>query len=164
MLTVIYFKHRNDINQHLKTIVTKSVRENLEVQRIALIPGIGKQIVEALDSSISNITFNVIDNSIEDIAKSKSIPAINDITDYLIQQLEQERSDNKELSELMKGIIVDTLEMIKQQIEVKTWRIKELTDKKATLLKKINSGRGNLKSIQTKINMIEKEILELENP
>ncbi len=164
MLTVVYFKHRNDINQHLKTIVAKSVRENIEVQRIALIPGVGRQIVEALDSSISNITFNVIDNSIEGIAKNKTVPAINDITDYLIQQLEVDYSDNKELSDLMKGIIIDTLEMVKKQAEIKTWRIDELTLQKINLLKRLESGRGNLASIKAKIEIIEKEIIEIQNP
>ncbi|HUH74789.1 MAG TPA: hypothetical protein VLZ75_10365 [Chitinophagales bacterium] len=164
MLTVVYFKHRNDLNQYLKSIVTKSVQENLEIQRISMIPGIGKQIKEALDSSISNITFNVIDNSIEDIAKTRNIPAINDITNYIIQQLEVDQSTNKELSELMKGIIVDTLEMVKTHVEIKLWKINELSLKKVKLLKRLENDRGNTSAIKAKIEIIEKEILELQNP
>lgn len=164
MLTVVYFKHRNDLNQYLKSTVNKSLQENLEIQRISLIPVIGKQIKEALDSSISNITFNVIDNSIEDIAKTKNIPAINDITNYIIQQLEIDQSGNKELSALMKGIIVETLEMVKKQVEIKLWKIDELSLQKINLLKRLENGRGNINSIKAKIEIIEKQILELQNP
>jgi hypothetical protein len=164
MLTVVYFKHRNDLNLYLKSIVTKSVNENQEIKRISMIPGLGKQIKEALDSSISNITFNVIDNSIESIAKSKNIPAINDITNYIIQQLEIDHTSNKELSELMKGIVVDTLEMVKNHVEIKLWRINELNQQKVNLLKRLDSGRGNTNSIKAKIEIIEMEILELQNP
>lgn len=164
MLTVVYFKHRNDLNQYLQGIVTKSVNENLEIQRISMIPGIGKQIKEALNSSISNITFNVIDNSIEDIAKTKNIPAINDITNHIIQQLEADQSGNQELSDLMKVMIVETLEMVKNHVEIKLWKINELSLKKANLLKRLESGRGNIDSIKAKIEIIEKEILELQNP
>lgn len=164
MLTVVYFKHRNDLNQYLKSTVNKSLQENLEIQRISLIPVIGKQIKEALDSSISNITFNVIDNSIEDIAKTKNIPAINDITNYIIQQLEIDQSGNQELSALMKGIIVETLEMVKKQVEIKFWKIDELSLQKINLLKRLENGRGNINSIKAKIEIIEKQILELQNP
>jgi hypothetical protein len=164
MLTVVYFKHRNDLNQYLKSTVNKSLQENLEIQRISLIPVIGKQIKDALDSSISNITFNVIDNSIEDIAKTKNIPAINDITNYIIQQLEIDQSGNQELSALMKGIIVETLEMVKKQVEIKLWKIDELSLQKINLLKRLENGRGNINSIKAKIEIIEKQILELQNP
>jgi hypothetical protein len=164
MLTVVYFKHRNDLNQYLKSTVNKSLQENLEIQRISLIPVIGKQIKDALDSSISNITFNVIDNSIEDIAKTKNIPAINDITNYIIQQLEIDQSGNQELSALMKGIIVETLEMVKKQVEIKLWKIDELSLQKINLLKRLENGRGNINSIKAKIEINEKQILELQNP
>lgn len=164
MLTVVYFKHRSDLNLYLKSIVTKSVNENQEIKRIAMIPGLGKQIKEALDSSISNITFNVIDNSIEGIAKSKNIPAINDITNYIIQQLEIDQSGDKELSDLMKGIVVETLEMVKNHVEVKLWKINELNQKKSTLLKRLENGRGNLQVIKAKIEIIDNEIFELQNP
>lgn len=164
MLTVVYFKHRNDLNLYLKSIVTKSVNENQEIKRISMIPGLGKQIKEALDSSISNITFNVIDNSIEGIAKSKNIPAINDITNYIIQQLEIDQSGDKELSDLMKGIVVETLEMVKNHVEVKLWKINELNQKKSTLLKRLENGRGNLQVIKAKIEIIDNEIFELQNP
>jgi NADPH-dependent curcumin reductase CurA len=148
----------------LKSTVNKSLQENLEIQRISLIPVIGKQIKDALDSSISNITFNVIDNSIEDIAKTKNIPAINDITNYIIQQLEIDQSGNQELSALMKGIIVETLEMVKKQVEIKLWKIDELSLQKINLLKRLENGRGNINSIKAKIEIIEKQILELQNP
>lgn len=164
MLTVVYFKHRSDLNLYLKSIVTKSVNENQEIKRIAMIPGLGKQIKEALDSSISNITFNVIDNSIEGIAKSKNIPAINDITNYIIQQLEIDQSGDKELSDLMKGIVVETLEMVKNHVEVKLWKINELNQRKLTLLKRLENGRGNVQVIKAKIEIIDNEIFELQNP
>ena len=86
------------------------------------------------------------------------------ITNYIIQQLEIDQSGNQELSALMKGIIVETLEMVKKQVEIKLWKIDELSLQKINLLKRLENGRGNINSIKAKIEIIEKQILELQNP
>ncbi len=154
-VSLTYYKHRNDLYQYLQAIVQKSVYENPEIKRISLIPGIGKQIALALESSISNITFNVVDNAMEDMAKTKRIPAIEDITDHMLNSLALDHAKNAELNDLMKEIAHDTLEMVKKQVEVKLWRIKELNERKASLLKRLESGRGNADAIRARIEIID---------
>lgn len=158
-----YYKHRNDLYLYLQAIVQKSVYENPEIKRISLIPGIGKQIALALESSISNITFNVIDNTIEDMSKTRRIPAIEDITDHLLSHLALDHPKNAELNELMKEIAHDTLEMVKKQVEVKLWKIKELNETKEHLIKRLETGRGNPDTLRARIDIIDEQIREMQN-
>ncbi|MCO5232322.1 MAG: hypothetical protein M9888_01140 [Chitinophagales bacterium] len=163
IVSLTYYRHRNDLYKYLQDIVHKSVEENPEIQRISLIPGIGKLIAEALNSSISNITFNVIDNSLEDISKSKEIPAVKDITQQIIDNIAHSHSeDNIALQNLMKGLTHETLEIIKKQIEVKQWKINELNADKLLLIKKLNLGRGNIPYIQARIDIIDQQIHNLQ--
>lgn len=162
-ITFTYYKHRYDFNSYLQEVVKKSVNENPEIKRITLIPGLGKQIALALESSISNITFNVVDNAVEDMAKSRKIPAVEDITTQLFDSLTLDHPQNAELNELMKEIINDTLEMIKRQVEVKMWMVKELQEEKAKLLRRMSSGKGNLTALQARIDIIEEKLVEIQH-
>jgi len=157
-VSMTYYKHRNDIHNYLKETVTKSVYENPEIKRISLIPGIGRQIALALDSSISNITFNVIDNTIEDIAKNKRVHGIEDITSSLFGQFTEEHPDNERLNTMMKEIVNESLEIIKQQVRVKQWRINELHEQKQRLLFKLQEGRGNAAVIHARIALIDEQL------
>ncbi|MCO5229933.1 MAG: hypothetical protein M9958_02125 [Chitinophagales bacterium] len=163
IVSITYYRHRNDLYKYLQNIVHKSIEENPEIQRISLIPGVGKLIAEALDSSISNITFNVIDNSLEDISKSKKIPAVEDITQQIIESFTHQKSEQDlVLQDIMKGMTHETIGMIIKHIEVKQWKINELNADKARLLKKLDLGRGNTAAIKARIEIIENQISDLQ--
>ena len=157
MVSLTYYKYRNDLYLYLQAVVKKSVYENPEIMKISLIPGIGKQIALALDSSISNITFNVVDNALEDMSKNKKIPAINDLTGQLLNALALDRDENAELNELMKKIAYDTLETLKKHVEVKTWKLEEFAERKNRLEMRINEGRGNVDALRAKIAIVEEQ-------
>jgi hypothetical protein len=160
-VTATYFKHRMELYEYLKDLITRSVKENQEIKRIALIPGVGKLITEVLDSSISNITFNVIDNSMEDLAKGKSITAIQDITDSILDKLTQEHPENAKINQIMTDVVDQSIEVVKQQVAVKQWKIKELEERKAKLIRRIAEGRGNAAAAQAEIDIINEQLKEM---
>lgn len=162
-ITLTYYKHRYELNDYLQTVVRKSVNENPEIKRITLIPGLGKQIALALESSISNITFNVVDNAIEDMAKNRHVPAVEDITGHLLGSLSLDHPQNEDLNILMKQIVHDTLEMVKRQVEIKMWLIKEMEEEKAYLSRRISNGRGNIEALQARIQIIDEELVKMQN-
>lgn len=158
VVSLTYYKHRNDLNQYLQAVVKKSVDENPEIRRISLIPGLGKQIALALESSISNITFNVVDNAIEDMSKERKVPALEDISGQLLQAFSQGADEESDLNALMKYIVHETLEIVKKEVGVKQWRVKELQDRKNSLLKRLGNGRGDKEALEAKIELIEEKI------
>jgi hypothetical protein len=160
-VTATYFKHRMELYEYLKDLITRSVKENQEIKRIALIPGVGKLITEVLDSSISNITFNVIDNSMEDLAKGKSITAIQDITDSILDKLTQEHPENAKINQIMTDVVDQSIEVVKQQVAVKQWKINELEERKAKLIRRIAEGRGNAAAAQAEIDIINEQLKKM---
>ena len=162
-ISLTYYKYRDELYQYLKTVVNKSVYENPEIKRITLIPGIGKQIATALDSSISNITFNVVDNAVEDMSKNKKIPAVEDVTSHLISSFAEVAESKGELSNLMKGLVGDSLELVKQQVAVKQWRVNELTLDIQKLQKRIAEHKGDKILQQERIEVLKREIERLQH-
>lgn len=160
-VSVTYFKHRMELYDYLKDVITRSVKENQEIKRIALIPGVGKIITEILDSAISNITFNVIDNAMEDLSKGKSLTAIQEISDSIMDNLLEDHPENEKLNRMMSEVVEQSIEVIKQQVALKQWRIKELEERKNRLIKQIASGSGNLTAAQAEIDIINDELMKM---
>jgi hypothetical protein len=160
-VTATYFKHRMELYEYLKDLITRSVQENQEIKRIALIPGVGKLITEILDSSISNITFNVIDNSMEDLSKGKSLTAIQDITDSILDNLTHEHPENAKINQMMTEVVDQTIEVVKHQVAIKQWKINELEERKAKLIKRIAEGRGSVSAAQAEIDIINEQLQEM---
>lgn len=157
----VYIKHRMDFYLYLQEVITRSVRENQEIKRIALIPGIGKVITEILDSAISNVTFNVIDNMMEDVSKGRNLSAIQDIADQIITQLASHEESNAEMNKMITEVVNDALEVVKQQVKIKQWRINELNERKQKLLQNIESDAFNAAAYQAEIAIIDEELEEM---
>jgi len=133
-VTGTYYNRRDDLNIYLRSVITKAVDENREVKTIALIPGVGKPITQILDSAIHNITFNVIDNIMEDLAKNRDNEAIRYIIDNLLDSLENKDGlEATQLKPMAKTIMIDILEMIKEQVLIKEWKAKEMEEKASRL-------------------------------
>lgn len=144
-VTSTYYNRRDELNIYLRSIITKAVDENREVKTIALIPGVGKPITQLLDSAIHNITFNVIDNMMEDLAKHKDNDAIRYIIDNILDSLEHNDSiEESQLKSMTKTIIIDVLEMIKQQVLIKDWQAKEMEEKANRLHKDLKKRMHEL--------------------
>ncbi len=158
IISMTYYQYRNDLNLYLQEIVKKSVHENPEIKRISLIPGIGNQIKIALESSISNITFNVVDNALEDMSKNKQIPALEDVTSHLLNAVALDDDRNAELNILMKSIAFETLEIVKKHVEIKLWKIKEFNERIKKLEQKIAKGAGNSEAAEMEINILTQKI------
>jgi hypothetical protein len=157
-----YTKHRLDFYDYLKVVITKSVKENQEIKRIALIPGVGKLITETLDQAISNVTFNVIDNMMEDLAKGRNLAAIQDISDQIIHNLTSHEHDNEQLSRMLTEVVNESLEVVKAQVRIKQWRINELLQRKQRLKNRIIDGRGDAEAMQAEIAIIDEELKSIQ--
>jgi hypothetical protein len=160
-VSLTYYNHRTEFNLYLKSIIKRAVEENQEIKTIALIPGVGKIIAQTLDSAIHNITFNVVDNAMEDLSKSRDLKGIEDITESLLQNFLKEHPENAQLDVLIRNLVLDVLEVVKKQVSVKEWRVKELKERKEELLQKIKDGRGNKYSLEVEIETIEEKLREI---
>jgi hypothetical protein len=103
----------------------------------------------------------VVDNAMEDLSKSRDLKGIEDITESLLQNFLKEHPENAQLDVLIRNLVLDVLEVVKKQVSVKEWRVKELTERKEELLQKIKDGRGNKYSLEVEIETIEEKLREI---
>ncbi len=113
-----YVMHKEEIRYYLEEAITKAVKENDEVNRLELIPLFGKQISKALASSIADISYSLIDNTMKDMSDMQAHNMVSKAVDISLKTALYETS-NEEIERISKEIAFETIEVIKSQVNKK---------------------------------------------
>lgn len=123
-ITLTYTQHQTELHQYVKDLITRAVKENREVENIKLIPGVGKIIANTLDHAISDITFNVVDNMMDDLEKSKNKRGIEEITTAVMHSILYAKDGEGIKVSMITGVANQVIEVVKAQVKEKQWKLK----------------------------------------
>lgn len=129
-ITISYSNHQMELQHYFQGLVANAVRNNKEIDNIRLIPGFGKIVSNMLDSAISDITFNIVDQIMDDLQNAKNKRGIDDVTQAIFTQfLAQHNGEGIKVS-LLTGVINDVIESVKTQVKIKQWQITHQNESK----------------------------------
>ncbi len=123
-----YELYKDDIKQYVEGVIHEAVSQNSEVKNIAMLPVVGKPISVALKGSVSDITFNVVNGMVRDLASDHNNKVIEEVTNIIIDAMLLQEED-RALNKVTKDIFISAIDMIKEQVEVKKWRAESETAK-----------------------------------
>lgn len=132
-------KYKEDIQQYVNKRISDAVDENKEIKAIGLIPIFGSAAVGSLEKIISDIVFSVVNGIIEDLASENNKIIVEDVTDITLDTLLLEQESDQRLNEIIKDITVQSIELIKEQVKVKQWKIREMEERNARLKAKMDA-------------------------
>jgi hypothetical protein len=121
-------KKKEEISDYVRQLISQSLGKNEELRTLELVPVMGKKITEAIQKSISNTINDIIEQALIDLASNKNKLLIKETTDVIIKAIEFEDED-KELSKIYSDIAVEVIDVVKKQVEVKKWKLKEQSEK-----------------------------------
>lgn len=128
--------YRENIRQYIAGLVNEAVKKNIEMRAIDLVPVMGSFVNSRLEHAISDIVFNVINGIIEDLASQQNKFLVDELTGLTFDTILKEESDQK-INDIARDMIIDSLEIIKDQVKVQQWKLRELEEKKAQLEKRL---------------------------
>lgn len=140
----VFENHQNDLEDYIAKKVKMVFKENKDVNKIQKIPVVGYTISRSLQESINEIIYKVIESIVEDISSKKNDDKIKQIADDIFSSLISDAQ--KDTEKLIQNVVVDSIEVIKDQVKVEQWKIKELED----LEKRLH----NTKSEKSKLKII----------
>lgn len=120
----IYINKKEGIRDYVAKSVKQAVENNKEITDLEKIPILGKQISKALETSISDITYSVIEKTIEDMSENKSEEIINEVLDMSLKTILHPTNADK-FEETVTEIAVESLELVKEQVKIKRRIIKD---------------------------------------
>ena len=117
----VYLNKKEDIRAYIALAVKEAVSNNKEIADLEKIPVFGKQISRALESSIGDITYNVIEKTIIDLAREDSSKLISEVIDIALTTLLHPTADSK-FEQTISDMTVASIELVKDEVKVKRWK------------------------------------------
>lgn len=134
----IYSKHKETLKEYLETLVKRGLYENKDFNRLRNIPGIRNvvsDIIESSVSSVSDVTFNIINETMEDIIQQRNKALIESVSSDVFAYIQEQ--SNATTEEFFKSIIHDILEIVKAEVAVKQWQVEEEKKKAEKIKEKV---------------------------
>ena len=126
-----YAPHRDTLKRYVDARVADAVDNNPEVRRVAQLPGVGRPIHDLLERAISDIVFHIIDDALHDAASIDNDALVAEITEASSEALVRPQFDPR-LNRILREMIVHSLDLIKEQVQIKQWKLEEVAQAEAT--------------------------------
>lgn len=112
----IYINHKDELRVYLEKAISEAVKGNADMQRLEMVPLFGKQISKALSSSVADITSNIVDKVMQDLSDVQTHELVTKSFDVVVDTVNYS-TNNKELERIVTEIMVDSIEILKQQVK-----------------------------------------------
>jgi hypothetical protein len=121
IIETIYPLRREQLRDYIDTIVSESINQDAKVAALEKMPVVGRPIVDVIESTVSDIVFNVLDRLV-DIGHEDTDMLVKELTDMIIEQVIQ---PSQTLNDAGVNVVVEVIEVIKDEVEVQKWKLKE---------------------------------------
>ncbi len=121
-------KKKEEISVYVKELISDSLSKNDDLKTIEQLPIMGRKIVETIENTISDTINNIIEQALLDLASQKNRLLVKETTDVIIKSIEY-KDENAELNKVYTEIVMEVIDVIKKQVLVKKWKLKEEAEK-----------------------------------
>jgi hypothetical protein len=122
-----YERHSERLREYVNRKVADAVRSNREVRDIASIPLVGSTITGKLEKAVAEITFAVVHGMMLDLKSEESVSLISELAEVSMEVMLVEEEDSR-LNAIAMDMVNQSIEIIKEQVKVKQWQLKEQED------------------------------------
>lgn len=109
-----YGLHKTDIRQYLDMRVAEAVEQSEDISRLEKIPMVGQYTIELLERAISDIVFNMLNQSAQDLTHVDNQELIQSAIESSLDILLQE---SPALNNLSEKILLEAIDVIKESVK-----------------------------------------------
>jgi hypothetical protein len=124
-----YPTYKYELKRYVETLINEAVEKNAEIKTIGKVPIMGEFISQNLERAIADIVFNVVNQLVEDATTVEDNRILKEVTDILVEALLIDPKSQQQFGLITKGMISEALDLIKKQVAIKQWQLKELEEK-----------------------------------
>lgn len=121
-------KKKEEISAYVRELISESLSKNEELKTLELVPVMGKKITEAIQKSISDTINDIIEQALLDLASNKNRTLVRETTDVIIRSIEF-KDEDRQVSKVYSDIVIEVIDILKKQVLVQKWKIKEQSEK-----------------------------------
>lgn len=119
-----YSKYKEEIRQYIRQRIKLAIEKNRELASIGAIPVLGKKVNQNIESLVADLVFNVLNDSMEDVATNRISQVIDEITEIILESIlfDKEQTD---LGHNLSDTLEEAIEIIKDHVRVQQWKLRE---------------------------------------
>ena len=119
-----YNQHIDELQEYLHQKITSAIDQNRELKTISMIPVVGNVVTNNLEHAVTDVVGRVVDDCFQDLASPRNREVVSDVAHLVIDTFESEGNEWA-LNQMVKNIVVDSLEMIKDQVKIQQWKVRD---------------------------------------
>lgn len=124
-----YGPHRGAARDYIERRINEAIRQNPEISRLKLLPIFGNQVRGILEEAIGDISANIVNEIMNDLASSRNHAFIADLVEVMLPDPEHrtetgkaEGGPHRQDNEVMIFLTLEVIDAIKEQVRHKRWR------------------------------------------
>ena len=128
-----YGDFREDVRDYVNLRVGDAVRHNRELTFIRrTVPVMGGIAVKNMEKVVADVVFQAINGLVEDLSENNLEELFDQIADILLGAL-LVKGDDRELNRVVTEALVQAIEIVKDQVRVQQWKLREKALREAGL-------------------------------
>ncbi|MCC5944057.1 MAG: hypothetical protein JJT94_03930 [Bernardetiaceae bacterium] len=120
----LHTRYQSRMRYYLSERVTEAIKNNKDLEAIALIPLVGDNLSLRIKGGVSQVVYDTINGIIEDMAKHDNREVVKHASEAVFEDLIFEQ-DYTDLNEIVRQISLETLEQVKEQVKIQQWKIND---------------------------------------
>jgi hypothetical protein len=151
-------KYENELKEYINHRVGISIEKTPEVKVINKVPVFGTVVSSAIEKIVSDVVFHVINDLLKDVSSSKNTEVINNVTELFLESILQ--NVKTEGNMVFEGMLSDSLELVKDNVKIQRWKLKEIEARKEQIRQKYDKRKkGKSQKQIEKLEAEEKEAI-----
>lgn len=118
-----YHEYRDEIHVYLEHLVGEALKGNKELKALKQVPVVGSFISKSLEKTVTDVALSSVNGLMKDMAGGQHHALFHNITEHAVEGLMTHEEQNH-LSAATREVLVESLELIKQRIQVQQWKLR----------------------------------------
>lgn len=158
MLKDTHPKYEHELKEYINHRVGISIEKTPEVKVINKVPVFGSVVSSAIEKIVSDVVFHVINDLLKDVSSSKNTEVINNVTELFLESILHHVKTEENM--VFEGILSDSLELVKDNVKIQRWKLKEIEERKEQIRQKFDKRKkGKSQKQIEKLEAEEKEAI-----
>ena len=116
-----------------------SIEKTPEVKVINKVPVFGSVVSAAIEKIVSDVVFHVINDLLKDISSNNNTEIVNNVTEMFFESILHNVKTDQNL--VFEGILSDSLELVKDNVKIQRWKLKEIEERKEQIRQKFDKRK-----------------------
>lgn len=116
---------KKELSNYVKEVMSEALSNSAEIRTVEQVPVMGRLISETIEKAITDVINGAIEKMLADLASDSNRPLVMQSTELVLNSFDMEQSQG---NELLQEIIDEVLEIVKKQVQIKKWKLKEMQE------------------------------------